>query len=87
MWLDALQGQKLTGAAREALTSPLGLAAIDQQRAVSHHGLMATVIGEHPAAAAACRLAKRWAAGQMLSYKISGEALELMVAAVVSGCV
>ena len=82
-----LQGLQLQSSARDALITPAGLAAIKQQALIQHHGLMVSTIGEHPAAAEACRLAKRWVACQLLSWHIPCEMTELLVAAAFTACV
>ena len=46
----------------------------------AHHGAMAALAGSAPAFPAACQLAGRWAAAQMLSWQLPQEALELVAA-------
>ena len=79
-----LQGLKLRSPARDVMVTAEGLAARRQQAAVAHHGLIAGLIGEHPAVGETCRLAKRWAASQLLSFHCPDELVELIVAASVS---
>ena len=81
-----MQGLKLKGPARDVMVTPEGLAARQQQAVIAHHGLIAGLIGEHPAAGETCRLAKRWAASQLLSYHFPDELVELIVAATLSRC-
>lgn len=68
------------------MVSGRGAAMLRQRLLLRHHGLMAALAGEHPAAPHACRLVKRWAAGQMLSWHLPEEMLELLVAAAFSRC-
>jgi U3 small nucleolar RNA-associated protein 22 len=82
----AVQGLKLKREVRKVVVSARGLEMLRQRREVAHHGLLATLVGEHPSAGHACRLAKRWVASQMLSYHLCDEAVELMVAAAYSRC-
>lgn len=83
----SLQGLQLKPPACDVMATPAGLAAMRQQAVMLHHGAVAGMLGEHPCAAEACRLAKRWAAAQMLSFHLPGEAVELLVASVFTGCV
>lgn len=76
-----MQGLALRKEVRKVMVSERGTAMLRQRIAVRHHGLMVALAGEHPTAAHACRLAKRWAAAQMLSYHLPEEMLELIVAA------
>jgi hypothetical protein len=81
-----VQGLKLKKDVRKLVVSKQGLAMLQQRLQVAHHGLMSAFVGEHPSAARACRLAKRWISSQMLSYQILDEAVELIVAAAYSRC-
>jgi hypothetical protein len=69
------------------MATPAARAALRQQAIIQHHGCMTNLLGEHPCAAEACRLAKRWTSAQMLSFHVPDEAVELMVAWNFSGCV
>lgn len=81
-----VQGLKLRQEVRKVMVSGRGAAMLRQRLLLRHHGLMAALAGEHPAAPHACRLVKRWAAGQMLSWHLPEEMLELLVAAAFSRC-
>ena len=82
-----LQGLQLKPPARDVMATPGGRAALRQEAVMLHHGAVSGMLGEHPCASEACRLAKRWAAAQMLSRHLPAEAVELMVASVFTGCV
>ena len=82
-----MQGLEAAAAARAAMVTPEGLAALRQQALVHHHGMMAGFLGEHSSAAEGCRLALRWVAAQMLSFHVPDEMAELLVAAAYTGCV
>jgi hypothetical protein len=81
-----MQGLKLKKDIRKLMVSAQGMAMLHQRLQVAHHGLMTAFIGENPSAARACRLAKRWVSAQMLSYHVSDEAVELIVAAAYTRC-
>lgn len=50
-----------------------------------HHGLVATLEGQHAAFGPSCRLAKRWLGCQLMGSQLSEEAVELMVGAAFCG--
>lgn len=79
-----LQGLQLRKEVRQVMVSARGAAMLRQRLQLRHHGLIASLVGEHPTAAHACRLAKRWAAAHMLSGHLPEEMTELIVAAAYS---
>jgi hypothetical protein len=83
--VSGVQGLKLASPAREIMVTKAGLEAMRQRAQIQHHGMIAGLCGEHPAAAESCRLAKRWIATQLLSFHVPGELVELLVAAVFTG--
>lgn len=50
-----------------------------------HHGLVATLEGQHAAYGPTCRLAKRWVGAQLMGSQLAPEAVELLVGAAFCG--
>lgn len=89
--LTLLSGREEAIAARLALAPQPAMAvgaaaaaasAVLSRLELAHHqGLVAHVAGLHPEYAPSCRLASRWVSSHMLSWHLSHEVVELLVAA------
>lgn len=76
---DRIKSGRQAGVGPQSVLAAAASHALLQARA-RHHGAMAALAGSAPAFPAACQLAGRWAAAQMLSWQLPQEALELVAA-------